>query len=325
MDSRTLYLGVDGGGSKTTAVVFTDTGSFVAGIVGESINYYSIGMDTARKNMRLIVEALRKDLGGASFKTAVIGMSALNSRANETETAAFAQGIIDAEKIIMDSDLYIAMKALRADGECAVVVAGTGSMVIARNENGETKFAGGWGHILGDEGSGYRIGLDGIKAAIRAGEGGEKTALLAQCLDFFGIKSIYELIELYYGEGVVRKKTAAFAVNVRICAERNDRVAANIIREQSLELFKTAMYCIPSLGKDAPIGLWGGVFQHSEMFANDFTSLLSDAGYKNVKLLPFTPEVGAILTCFEENSVAIDEDTARLLKESYDFYACKVI
>ncbi len=325
MESHSFYLGVDGGGSKTTAVVFDTLGRFVTGAVGESINYYSVGMDTARKNMKRIVEALNENIGGVIFDTAVIGMSALGSRASQEETAEFSSGIINAEKIIMDSDLYIALKALCAEGECAVVIAGTGSMVIIRDSFGKIHHAGGWGHILGDEGSGYRIGLAGIQAAIRAFDGGEDTALLKECLEFFGIEDMHGLIGLYYGEGVPRKRTAQFAINVRTCAEMNDNVSVKIIKEQAAELYKTAMSRISMISKDSPIGLWGGIFQHSKTFIEYFCSLLNAEGYTDVKLLPFTPEVGAIIACFDENGIKTDSNTLKLLKDTYNSEVCKVI
>ena len=315
---RQLFLGVDGGGSKTTAVVFDETGNFVCSYVGESINYYSIGLDSARANMAQIVAEIGKTAGCESFRGAVIGMSALGEKATDEELEAFASGVIEADSIYMDSDLYIAMQALNARNECAVVISGTGSMVTARKADGEMIHAGGWGHILGDEGSGYCIGLDAIKAAIASYEGyGEKTELYEECLSFFEIDNIYDLIGLFYDKGVSRKKVAAFAVNVRVLAATDDKVSYEILESGAKKLSKTVLSLIKDFPKELPIGLWGGIFQHSQLYTGIFTQELEKEGFENVKLLSFTPEIGAVFAAYRFAGVEINEAVLENITNSY--------
>lgn len=314
--NRKLYLGIDGGGSKTTAVVFDGEGSFAAQAVGESINYYSIGLEAARSNMAAIIGELCSALGENRFTAAVIGMSALGDRATEEELNAFASGIIDADKIIMDSDLFIGLEAMPETEECAMIISGTGSMAAARLKNGEIIHAGGWGHILGDEGSGYCIGLAGIKAAIAAFEGyGESTALLEDCLSYFGLSDMYGLIDLYYEKGVSRKTTAAFARFVRIRADEGDPVALRLIKTAVSELAATALSMIKKLSPASPIGLWGGMFQNSPLMRDEFCGLLSAAGYENAALLRFPPQLGAVFAAMKlDGTVPSDEISSRMEK-----------
>lgn len=302
------YLGIDGGGSKTTAVVFDENGCFVKKAVGESINYYSVGMEKARNNMQAVIDELAVD----SFESAFIGMSALNERAGEDTTARFASGIIKSNKTTMDSDLYIALEAMACGGECAVVISGTGSMAVLRNADGSVSHAGGWGYILGDEGSGYVIGLEGIKAAIRSAEGGEETALFTLCLEHFGIKDIYELIDLYYDKGVERKITAAFAKSVFDLALSGDKVASDIIDRQAHELSLTVKALLKD--KQCKIGLWGGIFQHNELFRQKF---IKNIGFDDIALLPFAPEQGAILAAMKENGLCITDEIKDNIKNTY--------
>ena len=296
MKTKRYFLGVDGGGSKTTAVVFDEEGNFICKAVGESINYYSVGLENARLAMKNIIDTLTVK----EYECAVIGMSALNERATAEETEKFCSGIIISENIIMDSDLFVALEALDADGECAAIISGTGSMVVHRNNNGVISHAGGWGYILGDEGSGYSIGLSGIKAAIRSAEkSAPETSLLSACLDYFSITDIYELIDLYYEKTVSRKTTAAFARIVAECAENGDSVAKSIIETEAEELSKTALALFKTKGNDFPVGLWGGVFQNSRIFREKFTSILKAEKFANVKLVCFTPEIGAIFAGYK--------------------------
>lgn len=303
------YLGIDGGGSKTTAVVFDENGFFVKKAIGESINYYSVGLETARKNINDIIVSL--DFG--NYESVFIGMSALNERANSETTNRFASGIISSQKITMDSDLFVALEAMATEGECAVIISGTGSMAIMRNADGLISHAGGWGYILGDEGSGYVIGLGGIKAAIRSVEGGKKTELLSACLKHFGIKDIYELIDLYYDKGVERKTTAAFAKSV-LELSSTDQVSAEIIEAQATDLAETAKALIKN--PECKTGLWGGVFQNSELFRQKFTE---KSGFTKASLLPLTPEQGAILAAMKESGIKITEEIINNIKKSYNY------
>ncbi len=299
MENTKFYLGVDGGGSKTTAVVFNEKGEFICKACGESINYYSVGIENARKAMSDIIESMPQK----SFDCAVIGMSALNERATDEETEKFCGGIINSKKIIMDSDLYVALEAMDENGECAVVISGTGSMALHRNADGAIRHAGGWGYILGDEGSGYSIGLSGIKAAIRSYENcGEKSALIDECLRYFSTENIYDLIDLYYDKTVSRKITAAFAKNVISLAEKGDKTARLIVETEAKLLSETVISLLDGSNKDIPIGLWGGIFQHNKYFCDIFTDYLRKSNLQNVKLISFTPEVGAIFACIKSES-----------------------
>ncbi len=308
------FLGVDGGGSKTTAVVFSEKGEFICRSCGESINYYSVGIENARQAMKDIIDKTEIDC----FDCAVIGMSALNSRATDEEAEKFCSDIIKSKKIIMDSDLFVALEAMNEGNECAAVISGTGSMVVCRNKDGIISHAGGWGYILGDEGSGYAIGLAGIKAAIRAAENSApKTALLSECLKYFSIGNIYDLIDLYYEKDVSRKKTAAFAQAVYSCAMQGDSVAYKTIESEAISLSQTVLALLKESEKDIPVGLWGGVFQHNCIFRKIFCELLCDAGLSNVKLIDFTPEVGAIFAGYKACGIEIVESITNNIKATY--------
>ena len=314
MKENAYFLGVDGGGSKTTAVVFNENGEFICSAYGESINYYSVGLESARLAMKNITDSLSIK----NFRCAVIGMSALNERATDKETERFCSGIIESEKIIMDSDLFVALEAMDIGGECAAIISGTGSMAVCRNHDGTISHTGGWGYILGDEGSGYSIGLNGIKAAIRAAENcAPETMLLAECLEYFSINNIYELIDLYYEKKVSRKKTAAFARTVSKCCENGDEVAKLILEHEANQLSQTALGLLKAKNKDIPLGLWGGVFQNNMFFRHEFTKAMESNGFCNVKLIDFTPEIGAVFAAYKNSGIKIVDIIKENIKTTY--------
>jgi len=314
MTENKYYLGVDGGGSKTTAVVFNEKGEFICKACGESINYYSVGLENARQAMADIINSLSQK----EFECAVIGMSALAERATEDEAKRFCDGIINSKKTIMDSDLFVALEAMEYEDECAVIISGTGSMAVCRDTDGTIRHAGGFGYILGDEGSGYSIGISAIKSAIRAAENcAPATMLTESCINFFSVDDIYGLIDLFYEKTVSRKKIASFAAEVMKCAENNDETAKNIINNEAKLLSETALSLINNKNNQIPVGLWGGVFQHNRIFRGDFINFLNRNGFGNVNLLGFPPEIGAIFACYRNSGIEIIDCIKNNIRSTY--------
>jgi len=317
MSKTDLYLGVDGGGSKTTAVAANGAGEILARACGDSINYYSNDLGTTRENMRAIMESLEEKTGAHEYKGAFIGMSALNGRATDGELERFAHGVIPADKTGMDSDLYIAMETLLTDAACAVVISGTGSMAIARDDSGQIKTAGGWGYILGDEGSGYAIALAGIRAGLRGFEGSGGATRLTQALrERYKTDDLYKLIGLFYDPPMDRKSIAQFVCEVRACADSGDETAQKILLSAADDLAKTAMAAVKEIDPGAPVGLWGGVFQHTPAYLERFKSALARQGRRNVFLLTYPPEIGALFAAYKLCGVGITEALLQNIKRT---------
>ena len=144
------------------------------------------------------------------------------------------------------------------------IIAGTGSHTIGVSEKGAYCRAGGWGHIMGDEGAGYIIGLSGIRAAIRCYDGrDEQTALLKKMLKFYSIDSPDEMLRLVYQENLSKDKISAFAAAMAQEAAKGYAVAARIFEEAGAELGLAASAVIRRLnliGETFPVALIGSVF-----------------------------------------------------------------
>ncbi|HZJ77597.1 MAG TPA: BadF/BadG/BcrA/BcrD ATPase family protein [Clostridia bacterium] len=300
MKKSKLFLGVDGGGTRTTAVVVDENGNILTRCCGDSINYYAVGLDKARVSMKKIMAKISEDYGIDSFSSAFIGMSALNGRANEKELKGFVEGVIKSEKIQMDSDLFIALESLAVEGECAVAISGTGSMAISRAKDGTTECIGGWGHILGDEGSGYKIALDAIKAAIHSYEGTlPETELVEAVLNFYEIEKMEDLIDLFYNPLIEKKRVAAFAIKVKELAQSGDKTAQEIILKNADDFSKTVLSLLKNYSKTIKIGLWGGIFTHLSLYSERFKNNLEKNGYANIGVLEYPPEIGAVFSAMK--------------------------
>lgn len=292
------YLGIDGGGTKTTAVICDENKNICASFHGEGLNYNVIGMETARRH-------LQETLSGNPFPVhaAFLGLAALSGPADAAKTQELCENIIPCDLIGMDSDVAIALEAMDCTGPVAVAIAGTGSMAAGRLPDGKKIHTGGWGPLLGDEGSGYRLALQGVKAALRAAEGsGDRTILKDAVFTHFGVRSADDLIGLFYAAPLSSAKIAAFAPQIFRCAGAGDPAAKEILQSEARAFGVTVSALLRQLPAGTPLGLWGGIFQHYPDYRNDFTKIIRRAFPETeAVLLPHPPEYGAVLAAMQLN------------------------
>ncbi|MCR5264755.1 MAG: hypothetical protein K6D94_12830 [Clostridiales bacterium] len=302
------YLGIDGGGSKTTAVLCDSRSREISRFVGKELNYNSIGLASARENLKEITEAVLSGIG-VMPDAVCIGLSALSERADESIVKEFCGGILPCERVLLDSDLFIALEAMETDGPAAVAIAGTGSMVAGRLADGKIIHTGGFGHILGDEGSGYILALEAIRAAVRGAERSGPQTLLSEALfSHFGVKTADDLIGLFYDPPIDRKRLASFAPEVFRCSHDGDGVASQVVSNQVMLFADTARALLRQLPPGTPLGLWGGVFEHQPSYVSLFSDIIkSEFPQTNIGLLDRQPVWGAVRAAirFDETSCGV--------------------
>ena len=292
------YLGIDGGGTKTTCLVCDESLNEIYRTVGSSINFYSEGLEKARENMRDMLDTIEREAGISYFDSVCVGSSALFGRADEKTKADFCDGVFNAGNIIMDSDLFIGLKAAEKKN-VMVVIAGTGSMVAGFNEKGEIITKGGYGYILGDEGSGYRIALDGIREAVRSLDGtGDSTILGEYLLEFSGVSSKEELVDAFYSPEKDRKSIASFAPFVSKAVKNGDRIAEKILFTQCELLVSSVNALLSEMPEKPHIALFGGIFQHDEIYKEHFIKMVEDK-CSSCELLTKEPVFGAVIAAKE--------------------------
>src|SRR5205814_2761782 len=179
------FLGVDGGASKTAALVIDESGkSLGSGVAGPS-NHLRVGVETAARNIeRAVNKALvAADVASREIHWAYCGIAGADHPAHRQEVVDSLEIFYPRGNFTVDNDARIALTGAIGFGAGVVVIAGTGSVAYGRNEAGEEARAGGWGPSLGDEGSAYGIGRGAFTAVLRA-LGGRGPA--TQMLDILG-------------------------------------------------------------------------------------------------------------------------------------------
>lgn len=265
------YLGIDGGGTRTVAAVADDNGNILIKKTGKSINFYSVGFPAARKNLAGVIDDIKAQLGDIMFTCAFIGCSALDNEADDELTDKLCKGIINAEKIKMHSDVYIALKALKY-AECpCVAVCGTGSMAACEDKNGNIHTAGGWGHIIGDEGSAYAVAVNALKNCCRMYDNGAKTPLVMSATAFFGVDDFRKVTDIIYSSETTKDVIARFAEKVGELASEGDADALEIIITEAENFADTVLILLSKIDCCDVLGLYGGMFIHNKAFANAFS------------------------------------------------------
>lgn len=194
-----LYLAIDAGGTKTRCVLADETSVLARGHTG-TVKLMRVAETeaTSRLHAMLAEAAAAADVSLADVKRTCFGLAGSRSESvRQWARRAIAEAGVGGQLSIC-GDEEIALDAAFQDGPGILVIAGTGSNAIGRATNGKLFGAGGWGPVLGDEGSGYWIGLEAIRAALRAQDetSGNTAAqeLLHAIEQAFGVASLGELI-----------------------------------------------------------------------------------------------------------------------------------
>lgn len=297
--SSRLLCGIDGGGTRTTVVVCDLEGQVLHSFQTGTINHYGAGIPQVRENFAAIAAGLIAKfdcLPGTIFT----GNSALDGLADDPLVQELTGGVFRPSKVVFHSDVYIALLSFTMGKPGAVLISGTGSMACGIDEGGVYLTAGGWGQVLGDEGSGYHLALEGIKAALRAHDGlSEHTLLIDSVMSFFDLEKMSGLIDKIYNPPVEKSLIAAFAPEVDKAADEGDGPALDLIEKEAEWLYKLAL-AISRKCRTRNLGYYGSVLNKNEKIRTKLTAMLS--GQDIILQRPrFKPEIGAVIGAFHES------------------------
>ncbi len=297
--SDELLCGIDGGGTTTKVVVCNPEGQMVHSFQTGTINHYGAGIPKVRENFAVIAARLIEEsacLPGTIF----IGNSALDGHAEDALVQQLTNGVFHPSKVVCHSDVYIALLSFTMGNPGAVLISGTGSMACGVDAEGVYHTAGGWGQVLGDEGSAYHMALQGITAALRAYDGlSEPTLLSASVMQFFDLKKMSEIIDKIYNPPVEKSVIAAFAPEVETAANEGDTVALNIIETEAEWLYKLAL-AITRKCKTKNLGYYGSVLIHNDRIRSKLSEMLEKQSI-SLQVPGFKPEIGALIGAFRES------------------------
>jgi N-acetylglucosamine kinase-like BadF-type ATPase len=278
-----LVLGIDGGATSTTALLAEAASGRVVGRgTGGPSNIQAIGVQSALEQLGVAVSTAFAAAGLARTRvaTAALGLAGVDLDGADV-VRTWAARVELADKLSVANDATLLFAAGTPEGWGLAMVAGTGSIAFTLDKNGKEARAGGWGYLLGDEGSAFRMGLLGLRAACRSADGiTPPTKLLPVLLKKLGTSDPREFIPAVY-RGVWDKAAIAGLAPVVLEFASTDDTARAIIESETLELAKTAAGAVANggLSRDGvPVALTGGLLLQSRAFREKFLANLRACG-----------------------------------------------
>lgn len=304
--SDNLVCGIDGGGSVTKVVIADLHGNIVNYFSVASINHYGVGIEKAKKCYSGIAATLNEKLGCLP-SVIFVGHSAFSTLVDKEKVEELTDGVFQNAVVIFHADVYSALLAFTMGKAGAVLIAGTGSMACGIDANGTYHTVGGWGQTLGDEGSGYYLGIEGMKAAIHGFEGlAESTILTDKLIQYFKVEKLEEVIEKFYNPPIEKKEVAAFAVEVDAAAMMGDAVAIKILEDAAHWLYRLAIAIAHKCNTDN-VGYYGSAINHNNTIRTILKQKLTAHNITLAKPI-FTAEIGAVFGALQEKGITITDE-----------------
>jgi N-acetylglucosamine kinase-like BadF-type ATPase len=297
-----FFLGVDGGQSGTTALVGDEAGRVLGAGRGGPCNHAE-APEGRQKLMRAVSGAVGEACGQAGldprfvrFAAACFGMSG-----GPEDKQAILHEILAADAVVVTDDAVIALAGATAGEPGIVTIAGTGSIAFGRNAAGRTARAGGWGYIFGDEGGGFDIARQALRAALRSEEGwGPPTALLPALLDATGSADANRAMHRFYTPEWSRPRVAALARLVDDAAMAGDAAARDILHNAAQQLATLTSSVRGQLwepGEPAHVAWTGGVF-HSQILLERYRCLVELEDGNRAGPAEYAPAAGALIEAY---------------------------
>jgi glucosamine kinase len=321
-----LLVAVDGGQTATKALVARCDGTVLgAGRGGPSDHFHGAG--GVEKNRRAIHEAVRSALTAAKADpgdVASIGLGLTGAPAGGEQTpivSDIVREILPAAIVKVVPDYVTNLAGASGGAPGVVLIAGGGSIGFGVTEDGREALAGGFGYLLGDEGSAFDIGLRAIAAACRAEDRrGETTSLVTAVLEHFDIATMRTIPRVVYRAGFARERISLLAPAVSQAAATGDAEAGRIMAAAGEELACIAVGVMRQLfqtDENVTVYLTGGVFGAGECLLGPFRTALHAQWSSATSRFPrFPPAVGGLILAARALGDAPDGSWLEAISES---------
>ena len=284
-----ITIGLDIGGTKTHGVRFED-GRPVADDSAGSSNVQNVTREQAARNL----SELFARIGGGRVDRVYAGSGGIDTEEDAAALAALIQPLVPAARVTVVHDSRLLLAAGRASTGVAVI-AGTGSAAWGRNADGGEARAGGWGYLLGDEGSGYWLGREAVRHSLRRMNQGQPidqltASLLASC----GLDHPNKLIALFHSPDTGRRFWAQQARHVVEAAAAGHQDSATLLDQAGQDLAALAAQVLGQLEIQGPVILGGGLGMNVAPLQESFRRNLEAAGITDVRVLDQEPVFGVL-------------------------------
>ncbi len=297
-------LGIDAGGTKTVCQLADENGDVLAEARRGGANLQASGELEVEK---VLHEVMEEALGEHDVRPAAIclGIAGVDRPDDAQVVRGIMRRIGYKARVLVVNDALVALEAGAPDAPGVVLIAGTGSIAYGRNDQNQAARAGGWGYMLGDEGSGYWIGRAALRAVLReADRRGPATQLTGLLLHYYGVARAQDLIAQVYHGTLRPAAIAALAQCVQGAFSDGDAVAIGILRSAADQLESAALSVarrLEMVGSEFPFVLSGGIFRAVPWLEEELARRLPMASpHSHTVLLNEEPAAGAVRLALAE-------------------------
>lgn len=310
---KRYVLGIDGGGTKTQALIADEEGHVHGLGIGGPSNYDDVGTEKAKTGIAEAVRMARQQasLPETPFASVFLGMAGVVSEKDRMVIHAIVRELSLAadENIGIDHDCRIALAGGLSGRPGIVLIAGTGSSCYGRNAAGESWIAGGWGHLISDEGSSYWLGIQAMRCAAASYDGRVHSILKELVQDHFQLTEMSDLMHRIYVIGMSRAEVATLAPLVIQAARQGDEVALDLLRQGACDLAQMVGAVADKLrflGGSCELALVGGLFNAGDLVLSPLhiaiQNRLPDC---RVSFPELSPASGAALLALENIGISL--------------------
>lgn len=299
-----LKIGVDGGGSKTEIVTLNQANQVLHCLHKPASNYHVVGAEQA---VRYIIEGIRDILQGETLEGIGISLAGIDTaedweimadglRRGLTVLTQETKVLCQEVPVVLENDAFGALMSVRGEFSGNVLAAGTGVVALGVNPNGEVFRVGGWGHLIGDQGSGYDIGRKALAAAMASFDGyGPKSRLEITLPKHLGLAKVPDLSYWLYRSTRSNKEVAALVPAIAETARLGDFVSLRLLEESGHDLGLLTKALLRKT-RGSAVGLVGGISHIWELLEPSFLATVLDEFPALQILTPsYSPSVGAAL------------------------------
>ena len=304
-------LGVDGGQTSTLAVVADEEGSLLGAGRGGPSNHLEEpgGPERLRRSLS---DAVFGALDAAALRGATIAAACCGMTGGGELVTQYLRDITYVRSIRIEHDALTALAGGTGGGPGVVVIAGTGSVAFGMDASGRRVSVGGWGYVMGDEGSGNDVAIRALRAATSAADGRLPPTTLVQTIPaHFGVEDLRALHRLIYSGQIERPRLAEIARVVGEAADAGDLPSRAILGSAAVDLAIAATAVISQLGaldREIPVVYAGGVFRAGDHVLRPFADALARLAPGAMVQRPmFPPVVGAVILAYQDLGLALDK------------------
>jgi glucosamine kinase len=230
-------LGIDAGGTKTVCLLADEDGTILSVARGGGANLQVAGELEVEKVLHHVMDTALDGRHEGRPGAVCLGIAGVDREDDSRIVSAIMRRISPGSRVLVVNDALVALEAGAPGAPGIVIICGTGSIAYGRDAEGGAARAGGWGHVIGDEGSGYWIGRQAVQAVMRDADGrGPATSLTKQVLAHFGVPTPSNLVHIVYGSNGTNRSIAMLGPAVQMASESGDAVASAILDRAAAEL-----------------------------------------------------------------------------------------